>query len=112
MKSTTGYDYTRPAELISKGDEAMVKIDQQTGAVTLHPALVAYGTADEGWLAIHGWQGSLGYQRGQGTFGNDQCGIVCIGDAICKAIDRGEIPLRPKDELPQELTPGWSQKLT
>jgi hypothetical protein len=102
MKPTIGYDYSRPGELVTQGNEAMIKVEH-TGEVTLHPDLVAYGTADVGWLVVHGWQGSLGYQRGFGRYGN-----TCIGDAVCDAIERGQIPLRPRDELPENFWPGWS----
>lgn len=93
MKPTTGIDHSRPGELVTTGDEAMVKIDTQTGEVTLHPDLVAYGTAESGWLRIEGWQGSLGYQRGGGTWSSLE-GSICIGDVVCEAIERGQIPLR------------------
>lgn len=108
MKTTIGMDYSRPAELVTSGDEAMLKVDVHTLEVTLHPDLVAYGTGDVGLLAIQDWQGALGYRRGYGTCSNEQ-GRVCIGDAVCEAIDRGQIPLRPRDELPQHLRPGWSR---
>ena len=91
---TSGHDYRTPGvlKIMSIGDEAMFTIEQDTGAVAIHPRIVAYGGPDKGWLRVPGWNGSRSYHRGESRVtGRDW--VVCLDDIVCDAIADGRIPL-------------------
>ncbi len=102
---TVGVDTGRPGELVTRRREAMLVIDTDARAVIFHPDLSAYGDTEGGWLVVPGWAGVLWYERGQGNC-YSPAWSACIGDAVCEAIERGEIPLRPVWELPGEYCAG------
>jgi hypothetical protein len=88
-------------ELGGCGGEAMITVDDD-GHATFHPDLIAYGDKDTGWLTIPGWQSALAYTRGVGGCDTPEWSM-CAGDAVCEAIESGQIPLRPHNERPAHL---------
>lgn len=99
---TAGIDCRDPdvTMLLSIGTEAAIIVDNETGEVTLHKDLMAFGDTEQGQLLVPGWRGMIEYHRGVGTASNPGWSF-CIGDFICIAIAEGRIPLHDKDDLPE-----------
>ena len=103
---TVGADYRddKVTKLVSVGAEAMIVIDNISGAVAIHPDTVAFGDTESGWILVPGWQGTAAYRRGVGTVSNLDWSF-CLGDVICQAIAKGRIPLYAAEDLPESHHP-------